>query len=198
MKIKCNRKGIEAAIKIVKEGGIIIFPTDTVYGIGCDPFNIEAVKKIFKIKKRVEKKSLPVLTLSKETAEEIVKFDMKSKKLAEKFWPGPLTLILEVQDQKIKESMNLQEKIAIRVPNNEWVLAILEKCKFLVGTSANISGKRSVNDPEEFSERIDCDLFLDGGKIPSKGESTIIEFKDGKMIVHREGVLTQQELEELL
>lgn len=199
MKVKCNKEGIEKASKIIKSGGIVVFPTDTVYGIGCDPYNKEAIKKIYKIKSRESSKSLPILAFSKGVATKIAEFDKNAEKIAEKIWPGPLTLILKLTDEKLKASLNIDNKIAIRVPKHQCTLELLEKCNFLVGTSANISGMGPFRNPEECYQNIqDFDLFLDGGTVTSGGESTIIEFEEGKLKIHREGVLTRTEIMKML
>ena len=195
LKVSCNKEGIEKASQIVSQGGIMIFPTDTVYGIGCNPYNKEAVEKIYKIKSRDIMKSVPILTYSIETAEKIVEFDQFTKKIVEKFWPGPLTVILKVTDKKIKESLNLENKIAIRVPDHKCTLELLKKCNFLVGTSANISGDLPYTDPEECLKNLEnYDVFVDGGIITSKGESTIIEIENEQIKIIREGSLTKDEI----
>jgi L-threonylcarbamoyladenylate synthase len=195
LKVSCNKEGIEKASQIVSQGGIMIFPTDTVYGIGCNPYNKEAVEKIYKIKSRDIMKSVPVLTYSIETAEKIVEFDQFTKKIVEKFWPGPLTVILKVTDKKIKESLNLENKIAIRVPDHKCTLELLKKCNFLVGTSANVSGNLSYTDPDECLKNLEnYDVFVDGGIITSKGESTIIEIENKQIKIIREGSLTKDEI----
>ena len=195
LKVSCNKEGIEKASEIINNGGIVIFPTDTVYGIGCNPYNKESVKKIYKIKSRDIKKSVPVLTYSIETAKKIVEFDQFTEKIVEKFWPGPLTVILKVTDKKIKESLNLENKIAIRVPDHKCTLELLKKCNFLVGTSANISGDLPYTDPKECLKKLETyDVFVDGGIITSKGESTIIEIKNEQIKMIREGSLTKDEI----
>jgi L-threonylcarbamoyladenylate synthase len=195
LKVSCNKEGIEKASQIVSQGGIVIFPTDTVYGIGCNPYNKESVEKIYKIKSRDIMKPLPVLTYSIETAEKIVEFNQLTKKIVKKFWPGPLTVILKVTDKKIKESLNLENKIAIRVPDHKCTLELLKKCNFLVGTSANISGDLPYTDPKECLENLEnYDIFVDGGIIASKGESTIIEIENEQIKIIREGSLTEDEI----
>ena len=195
LKVSCNKEGIEKASEIINQGGIAIFPTDTVYGIGCNPYNKESVEKIYKIKSRDIMKPLPVLTYSIETAEKIVEFDQFTKKIVKKFWPGPLTVILKVTDKKIKESLNLENKIAIRVPDHKCTLELLKKCDFLVGTSANISGDVPYTDPEECLKNLkNYDIFVDGGIITSKGESTIIEIENKQIKIIREGSLTEDEI----
>jgi len=199
LKVKCNRGGVVKASKIIKNGGIVVFPTDTVYGIGCNPYNKEAIQRIYKIKLREISKSLPILAFSKEVAAKIVEFDKNSEKIAQKIWPGPLTLILKLTDEKLKASLNVIDKIAIRVPKHQCVLELLKKCNFVIGTSANISGTGPFRNPQECYQNIhDFDLFLDGGIITSEGESTIIEFEEGKLKIHREGVLTRMEILKIL
>ena len=195
MRKKCDANGINAAVKSIKDGGTVIFPTDTVYGIGCDPYNKKAVEKIYKIKNRERDKLFPVLAFSKKQLEKIVNFDNKATKIAERFWPGQITLILPLKDKKLRDSMSLSDKIAVRVPKNECILSILEKCNFLVGTSANISGEKSFTDPDECEKNVSgYDVIVDGGKIVSKGESTIVEINDNNLEIKREGSVSKEEI----
>ncbi len=199
MKVKCNKEGIEKASKVTKNGGIIVYPTDTVYGIGCDPYNKKSVDKIYQIKQRPKTKPFPILAYSIDVASEIVEFDIDSKKIAKKFWPGPLTLILKLRDKKLKESLNLNEKIAIRVPNNQCLLSLLKNSKLLIGTSANLSGESSFTKSEDCYQKIkEYDIFLDDGDIKGGGESTILEIVKGKPIIHRAGTLKKEEITEFL
>ena len=193
--MNCDKEGIEKASQIINQGGIVIFPTDTVYGIGCDPYNKASIEKIYKIKSRDITKSVPVLTYSIETAERIAQFDQLTKKIVKKFWPGPLTIILKVTDEKIKKSLNLENKIAIRVPDHKCTLELLKKCNYLVGTSANISGDLPYTNPKECLKKMqDYDVFVDGGIITSNGESTIIEIENEEIKIIREGSLTKEEI----
>ena len=96
---------ITSSVELLKKGGVIIYPTDTVYGIGCNPYNEHAVKKIYEIKSRAKVKSLPVLAYSLDVVKEIALIDEFTEKIIEKNWPGPLTLILELTDQKLKKSL---------------------------------------------------------------------------------------------
>jgi L-threonylcarbamoyladenylate synthase len=195
LRIKCDSDGINTAIKSIKEGGIVVFPTDTVYGIGCDPYNKEAVEKIYRIKNREHGKLFPVLGFSKNELEKIVSFDDKANKIAEKFWPGQITLLLPLKDEKLRTSMNLEDKIAVRVPNNDCTLAILEHCDLIVGTSANTSGMKSFTDPDECEKNVsEYDVFVDDGKISSKGESTVIEINGNEIEFHREGSVSKEEI----
>ncbi len=195
LKVKCDQEGIEKALKVLKNGGIVVFPTDTVYGIGCDPYNKKSVDKIYQIKERPKSKPFPLLAYSMEVVSEIVEFDKNSKKIAERFWPGPLTLILKLKEEKLKNSLNLEDKIAIRIPENQCLLDLLKDCKLLVGTSANTSGENSFTNSQECFQKIpDFDIFLDGGDIKNGLESTILEMDNGNPIFHRIGALKKEEI----
>lgn len=195
MKVNCDKQGIEKAVKVIEDGGIVVFPTDTVYGIGCNPYNKESAKKVYEIKSRDFSKPFPVLVYSKEIASQIAEFDEISEKLVEKFWPGQLTILLKLKDVKLKESLNLSDKIALRVPNHKCTLDLLEKCHYLIGTSANVSGQPSFFDPNECIKGVEnYDVFVDGGTITSKGESTIIQIEDGEIKIIREGSLNKEEI----
>jgi len=195
LKVNCNKEGIEKASQIIKRGGIVVFPTDTVYGIGCDPYNEKSVEKIYEIKSRDITKQVPILAYSIETASKVCHIDKFAKKIAQKFWPGPLTIILKVTDENLKRTLRLKDKIAIRVPNHKCTLKLLEKCDFLVGTSANISGCPPHTDPDEcFKNLQNHDIFINGGTIVSKTVSTIIEIEKEEIKIIREGSLTKEEI----
>ena len=195
MKVNCNDEGIRKSVEIIENGGVIIFPTDTVYGIGCNPYDTNAVKKIYEIKSREKIKSLPVLVSSVEIVKQITIIDEFTEKIIKKYWPGPLTLILKLKDKNLKESLNLEDKIAVRIPNSVCTLKLLNKCNLLVGTSANVSGDSSFTDPQECMKNVkNYDIFVDGGTITSKGESTIIEIENEKIHVIREGALKKEDI----
>ena len=195
LKVNCDKEGIEKASQIINQGGIAVFPTDTVYGIGCNPYNKDSVRKIYEIKSRDILKPFPVLVYSKEIAEKIAFFDEFAKKIVKRFWPGPLTIILKLTDKNLKISLNVADKIAIRVPNHRCTLELLKKCNFLVGTSANISGHSSFTNPDEcFNNIRKYDVFVDGGIITSKAESTIIEIENEEIKIIREGSLSYEEI----
>ena len=193
--MKCDSKGINTAKKILEKDGVIIFPTDTVYGIGCNPYSTKAIQRIYQIKKRDEAKPFPILGYSKDELNKIVFFDEKSSRLIDKFWPGKLTLVLKLKDQKLKETMSLSDKVAVRVPNNKCVLSLLKECKLLIGTSANTSGTPSLIDSKDCNEQLsNYDILIDYGRIQSDGESTIIEINNGELNVIRIGSISEEEI----
>jgi len=198
LKISCNDVDIQIASKAINDGAIIIFPTDTVYGLGCNPYNHDAVLSLYEIKKRKKTKPFPVIGYSKKELEKIAEFNSLEEKIAEKFWPGPITLILKIKDKEIQKSLDLEGKIAVRVPNNQCVLALLKECKLLVGTSANISGAAPFNDPKECDKNLSgYDLLIDGGIISSQGESTIVEIENNDVKILRKGSISEEMIKEL-
>ena len=198
MKISCNDVDIQIATKAINDGAIVVFPTDTVYGLGCNPYNHDAVLSLYEIKKRKKTKSFPVLGYSKKELEKIAEFNSLEEKIAEKFWPGPITLILKIKDKEIQKSLDLEGKIAVRVPNNQCVLALLKECKLFVGTSANISGTAPFNDPKECDKNLSgYDLLIDGGIISSQGESTIVEIENNDVKILRKGSVSEEMIKEL-
>jgi L-threonylcarbamoyladenylate synthase len=199
LRVECDSEGIKKAANAIKSGSVIVFPTDTVYGIGCDPYDIKAVELIYKIKNRDPQKLFPVLGFSQDELEKIAVFTPDMKKIIEKFWPGPITVITKLKDDKIRRSMSLKDKIAVRVPNNECILSLLKECKLLIGTSANISGSESFTDPNDCEKKLDgYDMLIDGGKILSEGESTIIEFDENGYKILRKGSISEEEIQKIL
>jgi L-threonylcarbamoyladenylate synthase len=199
MIVACDSNGIKLATATIRKGGLVVFPTDTVYGFGCDPRNTKAVQSIFRIKKRRESKQLPILGYSKDEISKISIFDDTSIKIADRFWPGQVTLVLKLKDDEIKKSMSLDGKIAVRVPNHPCALSLLKECRLLVGTSANFSGFPAFSDSKKVLASFSgYDVFLDGGTISNSAESTIVEVVDGKLKILRQGKVTKKELEALL
>jgi L-threonylcarbamoyladenylate synthase len=187
----------EKCASIVKHGGVVIFPTDTIYGIGCDPYNDAAVKRIFRIKGRDEKKPLPVLAYSAQDAEKLIALGRTGMALAKKYWPGALTIVAPITDNRISPmvtagSMNL----AARVPANRCVLLLLKHCKYLVGTSANLSGQKSLKSVKEVlgSGLAGFDALLDGGAVEKGVESTIVDVAGATPKVVREGAIKAEEI----
>ena len=196
--VSCDEQGINQVLESYKKGKIIGFPTDTVYGIGCDPFNKNSISKIFDLKNRSDEKKFPILGYSKEDFEKIVQFNSKADKISEKFWPGQVTMLLPIQEE-ISDRIENNGKLAVRVPNNECLLSILKQCKLIVGTSANISGEESIIDSHDYIMKLpEIDVLVDGGKINSSGESTIIDFVDDGLKIIREGTISKKEIEKLL
>jgi L-threonylcarbamoyladenylate synthase len=196
--LDCTDTGIEECTKIVKSGGVIVFPTDTVYGIGCDPYNDSAVKRVFSIKGRAEGKSLPVLVSSIDDAEGIVSLGPAGKRLAERFWPGALTIVAPLKDTRISPSVTARKSsLAVRVPANKCVLKLLGKCRYLVGTSANPSGRGAPKDAQSVSLSGFDAILVD--REPLGGtESTVVDVSGSAIEILRQGALSEDVIREAL
>jgi L-threonylcarbamoyladenylate synthase len=180
--------------KVILSGGVIAYPTDTFYGLGADPRNGAAVKKLFLIKGR--RADQPILLLIpdqavvKEWAEEITP---RAEQLMEKFWPGPLTLVFKAKKDVLQELTAGTGAIGLRLPGNALTRQLLAYLgSALTGTSANISGGWGIETAEEametFGDRVD--LVLDGGRTPGGKPSTVVDVSTDLPRVIREGAAT--------
>ncbi|MFH0947614.1 MAG: L-threonylcarbamoyladenylate synthase [Elusimicrobiota bacterium] len=202
-----DKKAIKEIAQDLKSGKIAVFPTDTIYGIGTNAFCLASVKKIYKLKCRVDKKSLPVLVDDISKIKKIVrKIPTGAEKLAKKFWPGALTLIFETNELGTM-LMGGRKNIAVRIPDNKILLSIIKEMDCpLVGTSANISGKKNCQCISDLDKKIlkDADIIIDGGlsrRVPHSGlgkPSTVLDVSKFPYIVIREGCISKKELEKFM
>jgi len=189
---------VERGIKILKAGGIVAFPTDTVYGLGADAFNSKAVERIYAVKKRPRHLPLPLLIgdmsqLSSVAAPvpEVALF------LAKHFWPGGLTLILP-KAASLPAYLTDQSTIAVRVPDHPTPLALIQGLgKPIIGTSANISGKPSTLTVDEVKQQLGdkVDFTIDGGKCPGGSESTVVDVTGEMPAILRQGIIPKHKIE---
>jgi L-threonylcarbamoyladenylate synthase len=197
--VSSDLTGIALTVQSIKNGEVVIFPTDTVYGIGCNPYDENAVDRVYRLKKRNRIKPLPILGYSKYDLESIVKFDDITNRITDKFWPGQLTIVLPLIDDKLKKLSGGLTTLAVRVPNNKCTLSLLKECKLIIGTSANISGEKPFTDPKNIENWVpDCDVLLNDGEIQSSGTSTIIEIKNGGIRILRSGSISEKDLVDTL
>ena len=198
----------ETAVENIIEGKLIAFPTNSVYGLGCDPTNLIAIEKIYDIKYRDRSKGLLLLVADIEEAEKVADFNKIGYKLAERFWPGQLTLILNKKERNIIPSEVTAGKntIGIRIPENEIVLTILKKLKIkgyfggIIGTSANYSGEPPSISGDQVAKKFltPIDLILDGGKTKTKVPTTIVDCTSEKLKLLRIGVVKEEEIEDFI
>ena len=196
-KKEIKEKELEEVKKVLKEGGIIAFPTDTVYGLACDCFNKKSIEKLYQIKERPSYKPINVLTNSVEKIYKVTeKINKKELELIGKYMPGDLTLILN-KNEKVPSVLTAGiDTIGVRIPNNEIALRILENFKNpLAVTSANKSGKSSGLEVADFIEEFinDIDIVIDGGKTKVGVSSTIVRVKEDKLKILRQGNLVIEE-----
>ena len=199
---------LEEAADVIISGGLVGFPTNSVYGLGGDPLNLELIERLYNIKFRDRDKGFLLLVSDIEEAHKIVEFNETAKKLAEKFWPGQLTLILNRKEPNIiplEVSAN-RNTIGLRVPENEILLKILQILKSkghfggIIGTSANYSGERPSISGEEIAKKflMSIDFIIDGGKSESKIPTTIVDCTTEKLKFLRFGKLSEEEIKNKL
>jgi len=194
--LKATRNNIMVASRIVQKGGLVIYPTETVYGLGCDPFNVEAVKQILTLK-GIRRKPLPVLAASIKDAEKIATVSQKGKRLATKFWPGPLTLVVP-RKPSIPDIVTFGlDSVGVRIPSNDVALKLISLSGgLLIGSSANRSGgdpPRTVQEvANELKEKVD--IVLNGGASAQGRPSTVVELTSGEPRILRHGPLGFREI----
>lgn len=198
--IRATADNVLAASQIIKRGGVVVYPTDTVYGLGCDPFNIEAVRRIFEVKGEREK-PLPVLVSGIELVEKIAHLSDRARNLAEKFWPGPLTLVVPKKQALPDVVTRGLDSVGVRMPCHDVAMELTRLSNgFLIGTSANKTGRKSSQTAQEAAEQIGekVDLILDGGATPLGMGSTVVDLTSGKLRVLREGPIGLEEISAIL
>ncbi len=189
---------IRKARRLITEGKLVIFPTDTVYGLAADPFNRKAVMNLLKAKQRDPNKGLPVLVANSDMAGELVQFSPMAISIASKFWPGALTLVLPVKKEISELVTGNRNSLGIRVPNSIVAKQLAENP--IIGTSANISGQDSPITAEDAVEQLGAsvDLVLDCGPAREGLPSTIIDLTERTPKLIREGPITFGKLKPFL
>ena len=185
---------LSKAIKALRNGQIIVYPTDTLYGLGADIFNDDAVKKIFKIKKRKKNNPLSVAVANIKELENIAVVDDKTRCLIRTFLPGKLTIVLKRKSNVSDIVTGSSDKVAIRIPNNEIALDLLSKFGPLTATSANIHGKKppvNINDISIQFKASDIAVYIDNGKLDGK-PSTIVDMTEKPFKIIRKGTISEK------
>ena len=188
-----------AASQVVRKGGLVVYPTETVYGLGCNPFNVEAVKRIFKAKGE-RGKPLPILASSFKHIEKIASVSQEGEKIAKKFWPGPLTLVfpkkLALPDIV---TCNL-DSVGVRIPKHDVALQLIGLSNgLLVGTSANRTGEKPPQTVQEAARQLkeEVDVILDGGSTTLGKPSTVADLTSKKPRILREGPISLKEISDI-
>jgi len=193
-------QAFSVATTIIKAGGIIAFPTDTIYGIGVSAFNEEAIEKIYQVKERPKDKALPILI--GDTAQ-ITKITpppgSRVKSIMDEFWPGALTLILQMLPD-LPHNLSSTGTIGIRIPNYKYTQDLLLQTGPLAVTSANLSGESSANTAVEVLKKLGgkIDLILDGGRSTGGTASTVLDCTKPDPNILRSGPISLDEIKTVL
>jgi L-threonylcarbamoyladenylate synthase len=188
-----NKEELNECINIIKNGGIVIFPTDTVYGIGCNAFNEDTIKRIYEIKNRNYNKPINVLCSSIKDIENLaLGLNTKEKEIINKYMPGDCTLIVNKKKEISDILTSGLNTVGVRIPNNNIALELIRKCEFPIATtSANISGESDNIEIEEilkeFASKVD--VIINGGTSKIGIPSTIVRVDNEEIKILRQGRL---------
>jgi len=188
---------ITRALGILRAGGLVAFPTDTVYGVGALVFDGKAVLSIYTAKDRPIEKAVPVLIGDMDGLDEVaIDIPKTAQVLASCFWPGPLTILL-TKKPELPEAVSATSTIGVRVPNHEVARALLRAAGPMAVTSANVSGQASPKTAEEVFAQLGgrIELIIDGGKTPGGVPSTLVDCTGDEIRILREGPITEDELQ---
>jgi len=188
------------ALTILRTGGLVAFPTDTVYGLGALAFDGTAVESIYAAKNRPVEKAIPILIGDMDDLDKVTASlpDM-ARRLALRFWPGPVTLILP-KLRTLPEAVSATDTVAVRIPNHPVTRALLRMAGPMAVTSANLSGQVSPTNAEELIRQLNgrIPLLLDGGETPGGIPSTLVDCIGEEPVILREGPVTREEILEAL
>ena len=186
-------KELQPAVTILQRGGVIAYPTETVYGLGANVYHEKAVRRIFEIKGRDPQKPLSIMIASaKDVVDLCEKVPDFGKTLMAAYWPGPLTLIFQAAPKLPQYILSMDKKIGLRFPDHPITRALMKRHREpITSTSANISGQR---DPVRASEVIEAfagkvDLIIDGGECRMKTPSTVVDVSGSEPVLVREGAI---------
>lgn len=198
--LKATKSNILKAAQIVKQGGIVAYPTETVYGLGCDPLNPHAVKRVLAIKQN-RNKPFPVLAAKITDVSKIAFLSLNGKNLASKFWPGPLTIVFPKKNALSNVVTFGLDSVGVRIPNNQVALSLIRLSGgLLVGSSANLTGETPPRSVEDMSKKlIDMvDVVLDGGATGHGKPSTVVDLSSGTPKILRDGPISFKQIMDTL
>jgi L-threonylcarbamoyladenylate synthase len=195
------RQQVEQAISILKQGGIVAFPTDTVYGLGACISIPQAVERVYQVKERPRSMALSLLLADKSQIAQVAEpVPPIAWLLADKFLPGALTMVLPRAKSVADLVTGGGKTVAVRIPAHPVPVALIQGVGTpIVGTSANLSGKPSALTAEEVYAQLGnkVDLIIDGGRCPGGKESTIVDLTGEAPVLLREGAISREELEQV-
>jgi len=187
---------IAQALAVLQAGGLVAFPTDTVYGVGALAFDGKAIESIYTAKDRPVEKAIPILISDVKELDKVgMDIPEVVHKLASRFWPGPLTILVPKRAE-LPEAVSATSTVGVRVPDHEVARTLLGAVGPMAVTSANISGGQSPVSADEVYEQLvgRIPLIIDGGRTPGGVPSTLVDCTTPELKVLREGPITLEEL----
>jgi len=191
-----ENQSMRRALETVRKGGLVAFPTDTVYGLGTLAFDGKAVESIYLAKDRPVEKAIPVLIGDVSDLEKISD-DVPdvARRLASRFWPGPLTVIVP-KKPTLPEAVSATSTVGVRIPDHPVARALLRTAGPMAVTSANISGQPSPSTAQEVFDQLSgrIELIVDGGRTPGGLPSTLVDCSGGAIKILREGPISLEQI----
>jgi L-threonylcarbamoyladenylate synthase len=193
-----QRDAIEEAATWIRNGGVVAIPTDTLYGLACDPFRADGVARVFAVKGRAAERALPLIAAdAAQVAAHLGTLPPLGVRLAERFWPGPLTLILVAPASVARDVTGDTGTVGVRVPADDVARAIAAACERpITATSANLSGGPPTADPDEVERTLGdrVDLLIDTGRTRGGPPSTIVDVTSTEPRLVRAGAIAWDEI----
>ncbi|MCL4540446.1 MAG: L-threonylcarbamoyladenylate synthase [Bacteroidetes bacterium] len=186
-------QSVTRAAQVILNGGVIVYPTETIYGLGANALETKAVEKVFEIKARSQSNPILVLIPNLDTLDELVlEIPEVAKVLMDKFWPGPLTIVFKASPIVSTILTANSGKIGIRLSSDEFCRELLDICEIpITSTSANLSGEPNPNRVGMINRRVlnSVDLIVDAGELVSQTPSTVVDITEGEIHLIREGTI---------
>lgn len=198
--LKADEQGLREAAAVIRAGGVVIYPTETVYGLGCEPSNPDATRRVCEIKERADK-PLPLICSDAKVARRVVEFNAAAERLVERFWPGPLTLVLPSKVDYPIWVTRYKPTLGVRVPDHETARRLAELSGgVIVSTSANRGGEAPSRTAQGAIDQIGkkVEIVLDGGTTPGGEPSTALDLSGEELWILRSGPISGEDILKVL
>jgi len=199
-----NNQAIELAVGVIKRGWSIVYPTDTVYGLGVNALEPSDIERLFKIKKRPETKPVPIMVKDIEMAKQLAYIDARTERALREVWPGQVTVILEKRPIVPDILTAGRKTVGLKIPNHHFTQLLMESLNEpITATSANLSGEPSLCSAAEIIKIFNKayprpDLILDAGELPPSPPSTVLDLTSSQPKITRVGPITKKDLMKML
>jgi len=195
-KFRLGKVALTEAHEVIASGGLVVYPTETVYGLGADPFDEDAVKRVFKVKRRPASMPISMAVPTPEALWFYGVFDKHSRDFCEKHMPGPITILLRATSLAPPSLLSKGRLLGLRVPDHPVAAQLLRAYAPLTATSANRHGRRPPTTCAEAVNQLgnDVDIYIDSGPCRYGQESTVVDLSGGETSIIRRGALSEQAL----